>query len=110
MDFIAIAKKKGWDKGEQVEKLLDLVEAKLDEPVAVEYLEAVSGYDDGLESFEVLAQWPEGDTWCEGVRARDIDGAKEAALDAMADVYGVDFDDPEQLSSFRSSIKILRID
>lgn len=110
MDFIAIAKKKGWDKGEQVEKLLDLVQAKLDEQVAVEYLEAASGYDDGLESFEVLAQWPEGDTWCEDVRARDIADAQNVALNAMADAYGVDFDDKEALHSFRSSVKILRID
>lgn len=110
MDFVEIAKKKGWSEAEQVEKLLDLVQSHIDESVAVEHLEAASGYDDGLESFEVLAQWPEGDTWCEDVRACDIDGAKDAALNAMADAYGVDFDDPEQLSSFRKSVTILRID
>ena len=110
MNFVEIAKKKGWTQAEQVEKLLGLVQAHIDESVAVEHLEAESGYDDGLETFEVLAQWPEGDTWCEDVRARDIDGAEDAALNAMADSYGVDFDDLEQLSSFRKSVTILRID
>lgn len=110
MDFVEIARKKGWSEAEQVEKLLDLVQSHIDESVAVEHLKAASGYDDGLESFEVLAQWPEGDTWCEDVRARDIDGAEDAAFNAMADAYGVDFDDPEQLSSFRKSVTILRID
>lgn len=110
MDFVEIAKKKGWTQAEQVEKLLDLVQTHIDESVAVEHLEAASGYDDGLESFEVLAQWPEGDTWCEDVRARDIADAQEEALNAMADAYGVDFDDKEALYCFRSSVKILRID
>lgn len=110
MDFMAIAKKKGWDQGEQVDKLLDLVRSHLDESVAVAHLEAASGYDDGLESFEVLAQWPEGDTWCEDVRARDLADAEDTAIMAMADAYGVDIDDQEVLSSFRRSVKILRID
>lgn len=106
-NFHDIASTKGWSKGDQVAVLLDYIDRQGSPEAFQDYLAEQDGYDDGLQSFEVVALWPGGGSWSEDVRARDTEEAESEAKDTMADNSGIPFDDDEQREDFKNAITIV---